>query len=156
MRLGCVCCQQPGVPLPPPALAPAQPGPTLPLVQFWSEARPDWYSLYAARQQRQDEEQQRGGDAEQAAAQQAAGGWDPPTLSITSLLRRWEASRRALMEARIAKKRRREAWMLQQYGGVAPDAAEGTPLAANGCGHGGCGSCEAAAHHHHHHHHEHA
>lgn len=121
--------------------------------QFWMEARPDWYSIYAQRQPPPPQ-----GDEEQAQQPQddpTAGGsgggrnstWQPPRVSASGLLRKWEATQRLLLEARIKKRQRREAWLLQQYGGVKPDTAEAAQLLAGdsggGCSHGGCRSCEA-------------
>ncbi len=150
-------------------------------MQFWSEARPDWYALYAQRlpaEQRQRLQQEQGGDEEQGGGgggndsrptggpssgagprggsgsssdggSSGSGTWEPPGFSATSLLRKWEASRRALAQARLRKRQRREAWLLQQYGGVKPETAEGQQLLANGggggCSHAGCASCQSHA-----------
>lgn len=136
-------------------------GPASNCIQFWREARPDWYSLYAQRlppEQRQqlqqelaeDEEQGGGGGGRGPDSTSSSSAWEPPGFSATALLCKWEASRRALAEARLRKRQRREAWLLQQYGGVKPELAEGQQLLANGgggsCSHAGCASCQSAQH----------
>lgn len=136
------------------ALAGSGPTPTLcPLhpAQFWSTERPDWYALYSQRQSYAQQAAAAGGDEEAAGGGSGGGGssgdWKQPPFSATTLLRKWEAAQRELLEARIRKRQRREAWMLQQYGGVKPDTAdEAAALLANGgdaCSRGGCRSCEA-------------
>ena len=128
-------------------------------LQFWNEERPDWYALYSKRnrpqqqqQQEQDEGLEEGQNQQRPAPEGAAtssssgGSWQPPTFSFTTLLRRWDLSREALQASRAAKQQRREAWMLQQYGGVRPETAEQQQLLAHGggsCSHSGCRSCEA-------------
>ena len=128
-------------------------------MQFWSEERPDWYALYAKRIRPQQQQQEEGleegqkqqrppaeGSATTSSSSGGGGSWHPPTFSLSSLLRRWDLSREALQASRAAKQQRREAWMLQQYGGVRPETAEQQQLLANGgdsCSHSGCRSCEA-------------
>lgn len=134
------------------------------VTQFWSEARPDWYALYAQRlplAQRQQLQQEEGQDEERGGSgggesRGTSGGngsgdiWEPPRFSATSFLCKWQAARQALTEARLRKRQRREAWLLQQYGGVKPELAEGQQLLENGggasCSHAGCASCQSAQH----------
>eukprot|EP00887_Chlorella_sp_A99_P002890 scaffold6.g2890.t1 len=92
-------------------------GPAANCLTFWSGGpRPDWYALYAERR-----------------GQRAA-----PAASVTSLLRRWEAASAALAAARAARLRRRQDRLLQEYGGVRPEAL----AAAEGGGAGGAGGCQ--------------
>lgn len=118
-----------------------------PYLQFWSEARPDWYSLYVQRQHLPPQvgDRLRQGQPQQQAAGQP-GSWRPPALSYTRFLHKWDEAAAALQASRIARRQRKEQWLLQQYGGVKPDAAEQQQLMANGaggCAHGGCRSCDA-------------
>ncbi|PSC69063.1 S-acyltransferase 23 [Micractinium conductrix] len=118
--------------------------------QFWSEARPDWYSLYARRSpgqqaaQQQPDAEQGGQGPSSSEPSNGCSSWRPPALSATTLLRRWDAAATALQASRVAKRQRREQYMLQQYGGVSAEAAERQALApGGGCNSGACASCEA-------------
>ncbi|KAL4853541.1 Ankyrin-1 [Chlorella vulgaris] len=117
-------------------------GPVSNCIQFWSEARPDWYALYV--QRRQGRQPDAGQGEGQAGSSAASSPWRPPFLSVAALLRNWEQARSALHASRRAKQQRREQWMLQQYGGVTAAVAEQQGLIADG--HAGCRSCEG--HHH--------
>lgn len=119
-------------------------------LQFWSEARPDWYSLYARRSpgqqaaQQQPDAEQGGQGPSSSEPSNGCSSWRPPALSATTLLRRWDAAATALQASRVAKRQRREQYMLQQYGGVSAEAAERQALApGGGCNSGACASCEA-------------
>lgn len=122
-----------------------------PGLQFWGEARPDWYALYIKRQQYQGavpepDDPEQPGPPQGSAGASGEAPWHPPAFSVTSLLRRWELTREVLLASRQAKRERREQWLLQQYGGVRPGSAEQAAAAANGgagCSHAGCSSCEA-------------
>jgi hypothetical protein len=131
MSTSWVACFQMAVPCPPSCL-----------LQFWSEARPDWYALYV--QRRQGGQPDAGQGEGQAGSSAASSPWRPPFLSVATLLRKWEQARSALHASRRAKQQRREQWMLQQYGGVTAAVAEQQGLIADG--HAGCRSCEG--HHH--------
>ncbi|KAL4457408.1 hypothetical protein ABPG75_012273 [Micractinium tetrahymenae] len=130
-------------------LNPFDEGPAANCVQFWSEARPDWYSLYVQRQHlpahaRQQMLQHVQGQQQPAAEQ--PGIWRPPALSYTRFLHRWDEAAAALQASRVVRRQRREQWLLQQYGGVKPETAEQQQLLASragSCSHGGCQSCDA-------------
>ena len=96
-------------------------------LQFWSTARPDWYAVYA---QRQLQQQGNGGGGAGA-----AGSWSPQAGSVTALLRRWDEARLALHASRRARQQRKEAWLLQRYGG-------GEAAGEAHCAHAGCRACE--------------
>ncbi|EFN58648.1 hypothetical protein CHLNCDRAFT_140901 [Chlorella variabilis] len=121
-------------------------GPASNCVQFWGEARPDWYALYIKRQQYQGavpepDDPEQPGPPQGSAGASGEAPWHPPAFSVTSLLRRWELTREVLLASRQAKRERREQWLLQQYGGVRPGSAEQAAAAANGgagCSHAGC------------------
>lgn len=82
-------------------------------------------------------------------AQAAQSAHIPPRVSITTLLRNWEEREALLHQARAEARRKREAWLLETYGGVKDghmhEDKSQQDDARPCCSHGGHG------HHQHHH-----